>query len=418
MKEKELWTMKYAPQKENEIVGNPKAVKVIKEFLLNWSPKNQIKALLLLGPPGCGKTSSTHLLAKLNNFDVIEINASDVRNKKILEEELIPTLSTNLIFKGKKKLYLIDEVDGLSGSQDRGGLSAMLRAVELSKFPIIFTANDISHQKFSSFRRKKGIIKTVKFQKIKDLTIVKVLQKICKAENIKADTGVLQEIAINVNNDLRSAINDLQSIAEGKSEITLLDVRGLKQMRDVVKNIYEVLTIIFTNKNIQDCNKAVSMLDIDWGMLLQWVNESLPYHNSSPEILYKAYKALSKADLIYNYIASNPEKISWSLLPYFIDLISSGVTLPIKNQNIKQKVLYFRNYPIFFYNSFRMYNSKDMINVINKIKSKLKANSVEIVTKHIPYIALILKNRSPKSQELAEFYQLERREVNFLKKFA
>jgi len=46
---------------------------------------NTTKALLITGPPGVGKTTSAHLCAKLEGYTVIELNASDVRSKKLLE---------------------------------------------------------------------------------------------------------------------------------------------------------------------------------------------------------------------------------------------------------------------------------------------------------------------------------------------
>lgn len=46
---------------------------------------NTTKALLITGPPGIGKTTSAHLCAALEGYTVIELNASDVRSKKLLE---------------------------------------------------------------------------------------------------------------------------------------------------------------------------------------------------------------------------------------------------------------------------------------------------------------------------------------------
>ena len=193
------------------------------------------------------------------------------------------------------------------------------------------------------------------------------------------------------------------------------DVRKIQQVRDTEKNIFEVLNIIFKNKDIQTCNRAVSMLDIDWGLLLHWVNEILPYHKVSSRTLFKSYKALSKADLIYNAIASNPEKISWSMLPYFIDIISSGVSLPIKNENKSHFVQYFRYSPSNFLNKMYASRSGELMNIVNKIRKKLKSSPEEIITKHLPFIALILKKRSPQSEYLKKFYELDRREITFIK---
>lgn len=37
------------------------------------------------GPPGIGKTTAAHLIAKLAGYNIIEMNASDTRSKKLLE---------------------------------------------------------------------------------------------------------------------------------------------------------------------------------------------------------------------------------------------------------------------------------------------------------------------------------------------
>jgi DNA polymerase III delta prime subunit len=47
------------------------------------------RALLVSGPPGIGKTTSAHLMAKEAGYNPIELNASDARSKKLVEVSLL-----------------------------------------------------------------------------------------------------------------------------------------------------------------------------------------------------------------------------------------------------------------------------------------------------------------------------------------
>ncbi|MFX1513059.1 MAG: AAA family ATPase, partial [Promethearchaeota archaeon] len=102
----------------------------------------QPKALLLEGPPGVGKTALVEALAQDFNLELIEFNASDTRNQERIRTLLTVTSKTrplNETFKGQ--LLLMDEVDGLSGNEDRGGAGALIKIIQQTRIPLILTAN-------------------------------------------------------------------------------------------------------------------------------------------------------------------------------------------------------------------------------------------------------------------------------------
>ncbi|KAL7281894.1 hypothetical protein ACG7TL_003360 [Trametes sanguinea] len=100
----QLWTARYAAQTLKEICGNKGQVEKLLEWLNSWSTSlqsgfkkpgkngmNVYRAVMITGPPGIGKTTSAHLCAKLAGFTPIELNASDARSKKLVEN------STNIM---------------------------------------------------------------------------------------------------------------------------------------------------------------------------------------------------------------------------------------------------------------------------------------------------------------------------------
>jgi replication factor C subunit 1 len=170
-----LWTTKYAPSSLNQICGNKATVEKLQRWLQRF-PKNVktgfklagadgsgvFRAVMLHGPPGIGKTTAAHLVAKLEGYDIVERNASDTRSKKLMEEGLRGVLSTNSLngyFAGdgkkveaaKKKLVLImDEVDGMSAG-DRGGVGALAAVCKKTEVPMILICNDRRLPKMKPF---------------------------------------------------------------------------------------------------------------------------------------------------------------------------------------------------------------------------------------------------------------------------
>ena len=87
-----------------------------------------MKPILLVGPPGVGKTTLAKLAAKQFGYDMIELNASDVRNKGRIQEILEPILSSESLL-GHPMIF-IDEVDGIHGRANYGGAETLIKILK------------------------------------------------------------------------------------------------------------------------------------------------------------------------------------------------------------------------------------------------------------------------------------------------
>lgn len=96
------------------------------------------------------------IVARHLGFETLELNASDTRSKNSISEHLRDVVgSTSLTSSGqsslKKRVIIMDEVDGMSGNSDRGGLSELIAISKLSKNPIICICNDRNKPSLKSF---------------------------------------------------------------------------------------------------------------------------------------------------------------------------------------------------------------------------------------------------------------------------
>lgn len=199
-----LWTDKYAPKRTSEIIGNRGVIDKLRDWIVSWEDvvihgrKKEVKwkggfgggnpsldnpnarAALLSGSPGIGKTSTVRLLCKELGYNLIEQNASDIRNKNAVKDTFSSLGdSMSLTARGDvvHSIILMDEVDGMSS--DRGGSAALNEFIKKTKVPIICVCNDRSHPKM---RTLAGNCYDLKFSKPPRPSIVERVRQIVAAE--------------------------------------------------------------------------------------------------------------------------------------------------------------------------------------------------------------------------------------------
>ena len=171
-----LWTDKYRPQTLDEVVGNNKEKKIIIDWVNNWKNGNPQNPLLLVGPPGIGKTTLALVIAK-DFSEHIELNASDKRSQDVIKRTIGESSSSRSLFGDEYKLIIMDEVDGIHGTNDRGGVKAIGEIIKNSKHPMILIANDFYSKRLQSIKPKCTVIK---MPKVRSPSIRKALKEIAQ----------------------------------------------------------------------------------------------------------------------------------------------------------------------------------------------------------------------------------------------
>ncbi|KAF9438709.1 hypothetical protein BGZ76_005654 [Entomortierella beljakovae] len=261
-----LWVDKYKPRKYTDLMGDERVNRGVLSWIKEWDQcvfgrkykkyvpeykqqqqqqfkefrkqdplgRPDRKILLITGPPGLGKTTMAHVIAKQAGYNVIEVNASDDRTGQSVKGKIESVLDNqSIIGNNKPSLLIIDEIDGVSSSGGEHSFIKLLvdiatveaatkedkakAAGKKSKKgtkkplmrPIICICND---QYAPALRPLRVIAQIYQFKKPSIRGIVTRLQQICEIEKIPSDTRAFGALYEMTEGDMRSCLNTLQFI--------------------------------------------------------------------------------------------------------------------------------------------------------------------------------------------------------------
>merc|ERR1719430_1175814 len=358
----ELWVEKYRPLASKNVIGQQgerSNMNKLKIWLRDWNSHHLnnatgkkgskpppwgaaqdngawAKCALLSGPPGVGKTTTAYLVSKELGYDVVEMNASDTRSKKMLTGSVADTLNTtsvaSMMGKGNencgvtgKRVLLMDEVDGMAGNEDRGGVAELIQLLKTSKVPVIAMCNDRNHQKIRSLANH---CFDLRFQRPRVEQIKAAMMSVCFKEKIQIKPEALTELIIGCGQDVRQVLHHLSMVKASNLESKMEASQAKKEAETAKKTSvkigpWDVCKSVFSAEE----HKSMSFYDKsdlyfhDYNLAGLFVQEN--YLSSKPlaaggdrkkvmELVSRAADSIAEGDLVEKGIRSG---MNWSLLP-------------------------------------------------------------------------------------------------------
>ena len=395
---------KYQPKNSKGVVGQTSAIVQLKEFFLNFK-KQKKRAVLVYGPAGVGKTSSIYAIANELELEVLEVNASDFRTADQINTKVGSAVQQQSLF-SKGKVILVDEIDGLAGNKDRGGIQAIAKLMQTSAFPMVLTASNPFDHKFSSVRSKSTLIE---FKPIEPADALIVLKEICKNEKIKYDETTLKSLSRRSGGDLRAAINDLQTLTQGTKDLRKETLDELGE-RNKLESILSALVKVFKSTDPKIAINAFNNVEEDLDKCFLWVEENIPHEYKKPADLERAFDRLSRADVFRGRIRRWQH---WRFMVYENALLSAGVAVS-KDEKYKE---FFQYKPTG--RLLKMWWAKQKNMKKKAIATKIAHHthtSTKNAIKDFEYFRHIFKKNKEMSEQLIEQLSLDKDEIAWMKK--
>uniref|UniRef100_A0A673A3X1 Chromosome transmission fidelity protein 18 homolog n=1 Tax=Sphaeramia orbicularis TaxID=375764 RepID=A0A673A3X1_9TELE len=254
------------PNQPNQNANRFKSkIEVTEELLeaeLDQYKRPKFKVAMLSGPPGLGKTTLAHVIAKHAGYNVVEINASDDRSAEVFQKRIDTATQMKSVLGANERpnCLIIDEIDGApaaainillatlnrkDGPSGEGETAKKKKKKEsILQRPIICICNDLYVPALRPLRQQAFLLA---FPQTQPSRLTQRLAEISLRQGMKADTGTLMSLCEKTDNDIRSCINTLQFLhSRGHTQLNAKTIQSVSVgQKDQNKGLFHLWQEIF-----------------------------------------------------------------------------------------------------------------------------------------------------------------------------
>jgi replication factor C large subunit len=291
-------------------------------------------------------------------------------------------------------MIFIDEVDGIHGRADFGGVEALLKILKEPTIPIILAANSDDSDKMKTIKKT---AKTVYLKPVPPRLLGLYLSKVLKEEGAKLSPGTTIKVIVDCKGDIRSMLNMSQAQLGGFDVMTEKSFEAL----DVEAGI----NAFFKAKTPQEAQSVLYSLRIDPREKINAFYSSVVTSNLSNKEMARLLDVISEADVLYGKIMRTQE---WRLLRYLdnilLKLYSEGLSVQYSQYNLSWPLL----------NKLR-WDGKVIKSLGANLAQRFHVSASTIATFYLPYILLCMKNKKLELQINPEYAEVLQKEMDLIK---
>jgi len=270
-------------------------------------------------------------------------------------------------------MIFVDEVDGIHGRSDYGGVEALVDILKEPTVPIVLAANSETSDKMKSIKK---VTTTVKMRPIPPRLMRFYLEEILRREGASLKIGSVIKLVLDSRGDIRSMLNSAQAI-----------VWGFEPQSDrsyETTDIEATVNAFFKAKSLDEATIILYSLRIDPQEKINAFYSSVITSTISKKDMQEMLDVISEADMLYGKIIRNQE---WRLLRYLdsilLKLYKEGIQVRYSQYNLSWPLL----------NRLRWDGRalKELALIFSK-KMHISRSTFSIF--YLPYILLCMKNKT------------------------